>query len=251
MRADECRSASAVVSQTDPSQTPWAPSARAAAICCPLPMPPAGEDRQRVDGLDDLGGEHHGGDLAGVTARLVALGDDDVDAALLVFAGVPGAAYQGGDEHALLVGAGDDVGGRGAEGVGQQPDRVVEGDVELAAGDLFHPAGDPPSGRLALGQLGHPVLGEGLLHELPVRRGDHRFDVRLRDAFDLLRGHDDVEAVRLAVDMRLDPVEVAFEVVGRGVADRAEHAEAHAARLMAAATAGNGVKPKTACSTPS
>lgn len=131
-----------------------------------------------------------------------------------------------GDEDVLFVGAVDDVGGWGAERVGQQPDRVVEGDVELAAGDLFHPAGDAPAGGLALGQLGHAVLGEGVLDELPVRRGDHRLDVGLRDPFDLLGKHDDVQAVRLAVDMGLDPVEVALEVVGGRVADRAEHPEA-------------------------
>jgi NAD(P)H-dependent flavin oxidoreductase YrpB (nitropropane dioxygenase family) len=32
------------------------------------------------DSVDDLGGQHHAGDLARVTAGLVALGDDDVDA---------------------------------------------------------------------------------------------------------------------------------------------------------------------------
>lgn len=39
--AGECMSASVTVSQTDPSHTPWAPRLRAAATCCPLPMPPA------------------------------------------------------------------------------------------------------------------------------------------------------------------------------------------------------------------
>ncbi len=60
---------------------------------------------QRGDGVDDFGGEHHRGDLAGVAARLVALCDDDVDARLGVFARVPGAAREGRDEHPALVGA--------------------------------------------------------------------------------------------------------------------------------------------------
>src|SRR5439155_25804504 len=41
---------------------------------------PGGQYRQGRHGVDDLGDEHHGGDLAGVAAGLVALGHDDVDA---------------------------------------------------------------------------------------------------------------------------------------------------------------------------
>ncbi len=161
-----------------------------------------------------------------MAAGLVALGDDDVDAGFGVAAGVLGAAGEGGDEDAVVVGARDDVGGRGTEGVRQEFDGVVEGDVELAPGDLLHPAGDPPAGGLALGELGDVVLGEGVAHELSVAGRDHRLDVGLADAVDgLLGGHDDVEAVRLAVGVLLHPVEVAFEVVGGGVADGAEDAE--------------------------
>ncbi len=126
----------------------------------------------------------------------------------------------------MVVGAGDDVGGRGTEGVRKEFDRVVEGDVELVAGDLLHPAGDAPAGGLALGELGHVVLGEGVADEGAVSGRDHRLDVGLADAVDgLLGGHDDVEAVGLAVGVRLHPVEVAYQVVGRGVAHRAEYAE--------------------------
>jgi hypothetical protein len=70
------------------------------------------------------------------------------------------------------------------------------------------------------------VFGEGVPDELPVPLGDHRLDIRHGDALDLLRRHHDVQAVRPAVDVRLDPVQVALELVGVGVTDRAEHAEA-------------------------
>ncbi len=161
-----------------------------------------------------------------MAAGLVALGHDDVDAGFLVLAGVPGAAGERGDQDVAVVGARDDVAGRGAEGVGEQPDGVVEGDVELGAGDLFHPAGDAPPGGLALGQFGNAVRGEGVPYEPAVFLGDHRLDVGLRDALDLLRGHDHVQSVGPAPGVGVEPVEVAFEVVGVGVADRAEHAEA-------------------------
>lgn len=161
-----------------------------------------------------------------MAAGLVALGDDDVDAGFGVAAGVFGAAGEGGDEDVVVVGACDDIGGRGTEGVRQEFDGVVEGDVELAPGDLLHPAGDPPAGGLALGELGHVVLGEGVADEVPVPGRDHRLDVGFADAVDgLLGGHDDVEAVRLAVGVRLHPVEVAGQLVGGGVTDRTEYAE--------------------------
>ena len=48
------------------------------------------------DRVDDVGGEHHAGDLAGVAAGLVALGDDDVDAVGDVAERVLGGAGQRG-----------------------------------------------------------------------------------------------------------------------------------------------------------
>ncbi len=90
-------SASSVVSQTEPHHTPSAPRARAAAICRPLPMPPAADDRGGSHGVDDLGHEHHGGDLTGVAAGLGPLGHDDVDTRRVVALGVGQGARQGGD----------------------------------------------------------------------------------------------------------------------------------------------------------
>lgn len=225
MRARECRSASVVVSQrAEPG--PLGAEGEARGDLLAAADAPGGQDGQRGDGLDDLRDQDHGGDVAGVAARLVALGDDDVDARLRVAAGVLGAAREGGDEDPVFVGAGDDVGGRGTEGVRQEFDGVVEGDVELAPGDLFHPAGDPPAGGLTFRQFGHVVFGEGVADEGAVRRRDHRLDVRLADAVDrLLGGHDHVEPVGLAVGVLLHPVEIAPEVVGGGVADGAEDAE--------------------------
>ena len=65
-----------------------------------------------TDGVDDLRGEHHAGDLAGVAARLVALGHDDVDAVPDVRERVLGRAGQRRHLHAGRVGLLDDVHGR-------------------------------------------------------------------------------------------------------------------------------------------
>ncbi len=85
------RSYSSAVSQIDPVHTPWAPSASEAATWRPR-ADAAGAEHGHVgaDGVDDLGGEHHRGDLTGVAAGLVALGHDDVDAVRDVGQGVLG-----------------------------------------------------------------------------------------------------------------------------------------------------------------
>ncbi len=110
VRAGECRSASVVVSHREPSQTPCAPSASTAAICSPLPMPPAART-----------GSGATASTASGVSTMVAISPVWPPAsypcatttsmpASAVFAGVAGAARQGGDEDVLGVGALDHVG---------------------------------------------------------------------------------------------------------------------------------------------
>jgi hypothetical protein len=61
------------------------------------------QHRDRCDGVDHLGDEHHGSDLAGVATGLGTLGDDDVDTGLHVALGVHRLAGQGTDEATLLL----------------------------------------------------------------------------------------------------------------------------------------------------
>ena len=74
--------ASATVSQIEPVQAPCAPRASPAAICRPVPMPPAASTGRRPDRIDDLGDNTIEQIVAGVAAGLGALRDDDVDADL-------------------------------------------------------------------------------------------------------------------------------------------------------------------------
>src|SRR5439155_10343996 len=102
-------------------------------------LPPAadaarGEDGSRSNDVYHLGYEDERGDLAGVTARLVARCDDDVDAGLDLATGMLRRADERGDEHALRMDLVDDVARRRAERVDQQLDRVGERDVHLRAG---------------------------------------------------------------------------------------------------------------------
>ena len=88
----------------------------AAAIWRPRPIAARGEHRGGRHGVDDLGHEHHGGDLAGVAPGLGALGHDDVHAGGAVALGVRGGAGQGGHDHPGVMGPGDERGRRAARG---------------------------------------------------------------------------------------------------------------------------------------
>ena len=90
-------SASSVVSHTEPVHTPWAPERHGRRHLAAPGDAAGGQHRAGRHGVDDLGDEHHGGDLAGVAAGLVALGHDDVDAGGHVALGVLALAGQGGD----------------------------------------------------------------------------------------------------------------------------------------------------------
>ena len=64
-------SASSVVSHTEPHHTPSAPRAMRGGDLAAAADAAGGEHRAcGADGVDDLGDEHHGGDLAGVAAGL-------------------------------------------------------------------------------------------------------------------------------------------------------------------------------------
>ena len=102
-------------------------------------------------GVDDLRYQHHAGDLPGMSARLIALGDDDVHAGRHVMTGVPGLPGQRRHQHAPLVGARDDVGRRGAERVRDQPGRMGESHLDVLPRHRVQPAEHAIAGRRAVG----------------------------------------------------------------------------------------------------
>ena len=108
----------------------------------------SGEDGGGRDRVDALGREDHGRDLAGVAAGLGAGGDDDVDAGLALLDGLLGGADEGGDGDVVLVGAVDDVLRGRAEGVDEELDVVLEGDVDVGLTAAWGPSrGGSPGGR--------------------------------------------------------------------------------------------------------
>ena len=121
----------------------------------------------------------------------------------------------------------DDVVRRRAERVDEQLDVVLERDVDVRVAAGRRPAEERLRVRRRRG-AGHTVLRQRLLDEVAVALGDHRLELLLRGgrgAVGEVGGHDDVDAVRLAVDVLVDPGQLDLELLGRE-GERAEDAEA-------------------------
>ena len=120
---------------------------------------------------------------------------------------------------------------RRAERVGEQRDRVLERDLDLRArGRRRSSRAAPCRRRLARGQRRARRARPAALHELAVLRRDHALAacstlVGVAGRALVLGGHDDIDAVGLAVDVLVDPVELDLELLGRE-GERAEHAHA-------------------------
>ena len=96
--------------------------------------------------------------------------------------------------------------------------------VDVEPGRLHHAAAQ------LLGERRDVVLVEQFVDELTVLVGDQRVeavDARLGAAAlpHVLRRHHDVDAVRLAVDVLVDPVQLDLELLG-AVGERAQHSVA-------------------------
>ncbi len=165
---------------------------------------------------------------------LVTLGDDDVDPGGDLALGVLALAHEAGDELALGVAAFDHELRRRAEGVGDEPDTGTgQSDVEQGLGALVRPrqqAGTAAHHRdLVVGDRGDAVALEDAVDEPLVLLGDHLAELggveaALLDA-DVLGRHQEVDAVGLAADVLVDPVELDLELLWRE-RDGAQHAEA-------------------------
>ncbi len=192
----------------------------------PAADPARGQHRHPVaDRVDDLRDQHHAADLAGVPARLVALGDDDVDPARDLVTGVLRLPRQRRHQDAALVGACDDVGRGRAEGVGDQPGGVRERDLHVLARDRVQPADHPLAAGRAVRQRRHPEVAQRPLDEVPVRGRDQLFQVTDGALGGHPGGHDHVHPVGPPVGVRVHPVEHRVEL-GRVVEpDAAEHAK--------------------------
>ena len=176
------RSYSAAVRNAEPIHTPDAPSASAAATCRPVPMPPAASTGARPPNrVNDFRHQHHRCDLAGVTAGLVALGDDDVDAVVDVRAArgwrVPASAATG--TPAACAWSMTSVGGEpSALAISLIGCFSATSTCERAT-ECSQPS-TPSLPALVVGQRRHAEVGERLGDEVAVRLRDQLVDVDRR-----------------------------------------------------------------------
>ena len=133
---------------------------------------------------------------------------------------------------------------RHAERVGDQLDRMLQGDVHVGARHRVQPAQHTLRSRVAVGRKRwHAELAQRLGDELLVALGDVLAEVGLRALRRHLCGHDDVDAVWLAVGVLVHPVQDAVELVRIVEPHAAEHAHP-AGAADRAATCSDGVNPK-------
>ena len=119
------------------------------------------------------GVQHHAGDLAGVAAGLVALGDDDVDAVAHVRQRVLGGAGERGDLDAVLVAFSITSTGGEPSALAISTGRCFSATSRCErATECSQPR--TPSRPSPSGQRRDAELEQRLVDELPVLLGDHR-----------------------------------------------------------------------------
>ena len=122
--------------------------------------PTRAEHRGRCHGSDEVGDQNHRPDLAGVAPGLGPLGDDDVDAGLLLSLRVLDGTCESGDLHAVLMSQIDDVLGRRAECVYEKLDAfVAQGHVDVIASATFRPAEESGAATADARVAGLEVVG--------------------------------------------------------------------------------------------
>ena len=123
----------------------------------------------------------------------------------------------------------DHVGGRRAQGVREQLDRVAHRYIDERPAHRVRPAEQALHARRILRERRHAVPLEQLFQESPVFLGDQLLEIQLLETALLLAdvggGNHDVDAVGVSVDVLIDPLECALEFLGCED-QRAEHAHA-------------------------
>jgi DNA repair protein SbcD/Mre11 len=207
-----------------------------------------GENRERTDGVDHFGDEHHRGDLARVPPGFGPLGDDEVDTGGLMPNGVRNGAGEGGYRYTSRVAPIDHGCGRGPQRADEQTDRVGERDVEerlVATRVDRHTATHTTPITVVVGQRWDAVAGEDVVDELLLRRREetaHGVTVETpRIGALVLRREEEIDSVGASLHLLVDPGEVDVELL-RCVRDPSEYTETtgvrHGRHDVAAVTEG-------------
>ena len=194
----------------------------AAAICSPLPMPPAARTGRPPGHGDDLWKQRERADAAGVAARVVALRDEHVDAEVDRLGGVTRRADEG---HRQLAGGlrpGDEIGtqaDRRGDGRGLRPDHRIDLRFEERFGADLGREKTRPGRRLD----GKPTAQAGDEVDTVRRQGRSRRLDRRRLGH-ASRQHQ-IDAEGPAAHLRLGRTDEGRDVFGQ-LARQPQHAEA-------------------------
>ncbi len=217
----------------EPVHAPCAPRASAAAICWPLPIPPAASTGTGATSLTTCGHstiEPTSPQCPPASPPWAMMMSTPASACLRACDGDPHSAAT---LRPFVVDVLDHVRGRGAERVGDQRAlRVLQRHLDLRSRGRLGPAEQLQRVVVAVVDR-NAVVGEDLLGEIDVLLGDQvvqRLLEHLRrqvggvHALVLVRD-DDVDAVGMVADVLVDPVQLDLELFRRE-ADGPEHAEA-------------------------
>ena len=134
------------------------------------------------------------------------------------------------DHDALVVRLADDVLWGWPEGVRDERDRVLHRDLEVRTATGRRPTEQAFDLLDVIGERGDAVAIEQVVDPLAMRRRDHLVELLFGDVAlvfaDVLGRDDGVDAVRLAVDVLVDPLQLELELF-RGCTPRRPTPRAH------------------------
>ena len=216
----------------EPVHAPCAPSASAAAICCPLPMPPAASTGTGATSLTTCG--HN-------TIEPISPQCPPASPPWAMMMSTPASACLracDGDPHSaatlrpFVMDVLDHLGGRGAERVRDQCHlRVLQRNLDLRSRGRLGPAEQLQRVVVAVVDR-HAVVGEDLARKLQMLLRHERIELLLEHLWRQIGGihalvlvrNDDVDAIGMVADVLVDPLQLDLELIRR-VSDRAQHAE--------------------------
>ena len=187
-------------------------------------------------GLDDFGDEHERTNLATVSTRLRAGGNEDIDAGLRLRDRMLGRTHERGHRNAFALRPLQHIGRRGSKRIGDEGDGMTQCDVQQVVRALIPDVA--PDFRATfeslVGEIRNvdPVAGKDRPRELLVPLRDARRGLGVRLLLTLafeFRRDEEIHAIGFAIDVLVDPLQLRLERLGGSDIDGAEHA--HSAGL--------------------
>ena len=141
---------------------------------------------------------------------------------------LPNGAAERSHENALVVRLADDVFRGWPERVRNERNRVLHRHLEVGAPARGRPAEQAFDFFDVVGERRHAIAIQQIVDPLAVRRRDHLVELLFADVAlvlaDVLGGDDRIDAVGLAIDVLVDPLQLELELL-RAIGHGAQHPE--------------------------